>query len=322
MPKQPKKGNRNSRNDRMYSTTADDRRERRNRRGRSQSPCQPDPTVTAGTLQQGKQRSKIAKGVNNNAQIALLSNMIDRNVNGVVTKQMNDQIGWNVKGNVKGSKGCKGRSVNQVNQVKSSNVNNVLNVASTGVTTVTGDDIALTVDVPAEVDFADFPSDGEMDHDQLNGNDEQNDSIYDEDGNQIPGLDVGGRGPTGSVDCDADVAAPPAAISLENDPVFQKLVEKAVSLKMVVEREKLLAELSNKGKDSVVDVDVNVDLNKSSENPTTPIRNRTRNIIKSPLDTTIYVPGLQQRSDITGHGGEMIDRISNFVERLRLETEL
>ena len=61
----------------------------------------------------------------------------------------------------------------------------------------------------------------------------------------------------------------------------------------------------------------------------TPQRNKNRNIpqspntnkLKSPSDTTIYIPGLKKAIASDGHENiNLIDRISNFVENVRLET--
>ena len=68
--------------------------------------------------------------------------------------------------------------------------------------------------------------------------------------------------------------------------------------------------------------------NKSKNDPTlgTPTRSLKKNtMIKSPSDTTIYAPGLRQvSSNNNGNDNtnkEIIDRISDFVEEVRMETK-
>ena len=93
---------------------------------------------------------------------------------------------------------------------------------------------------------------------------------------------------------------------MENDPIFQRIVDKAV-------KQRVEQELKEKGKSKK--------LKEKQQN-----QNSNR-IVKSPSDTTVYAPALLRNSDLAQNDTyrfnniqNEIDRISNFVEQMRIDS--
>ena len=119
---------------------------------------------------------------------------------------------------------------------------------------------------------------------------------------------------------------------MQNDPAFQRMVSLAVEKRLNEEKEQReqrdqnnLPSTSNNSGNKTGNEPMEIDV------LITPVRNDVnakRSVLKSPSDTTIYAPGLMRNvagrergrnSEAHLNGDDMIEKISDFVERIRLD---